>query len=76
MHRFRTTRPSQTPSLSGRASGIAFHAANNALYAFEREGVIDAKLEYVLNIVLIIVVLGGYVLYLVKKFPIKTEEKQ
>ena len=55
---------------------IAFHAANNALYAFEREGVIDAKLEYVLNIVLIIVVLGGYVLYLVKKFPIKTEEKQ
>ena len=55
---------------------IAFHSANNALYAFEKEGIIDPKLEYVLNVVLIVVVLGGYVLYLVKKFPIKAEEKQ
>ena len=55
---------------------IAFHAANNALYAFEKEGGMDPKLEYVLNVVLIVVVLGGYVLYLIKRFPLNTEEKQ
>ena len=34
------------------------------------------KSEITFAIVLIVAVLGGYVLYLVKKFPLNTEEKQ
>ncbi len=45
-----------------------FHAVNNALGAFEAESAMDPKLNMALNIALIIVVLGGYLLYLVKKF--------
>jgi membrane protease YdiL (CAAX protease family) len=47
---------------------IVFHAVNNALGAFEAENAMDPKLNMALNIALIIVVLGGYLLYLVKKF--------
>lgn len=47
---------------------IVFHAVNNALGAFEAESAMDPKLNMALNIALIIVVLGGYLLYLVKKF--------
>ena len=52
---------------------IVFHSVNNALGAFEAEGTMDPKLQRVLNIVLFIVVLGGYLLYLVKAFPNKAE---
>ena len=50
---------------------ILFHSVNNALGAFEAEGTMNPKLEMALNSVLIIVVLGGYLLWLVKAFPEK-----
>ena len=53
---------------SGRDLISTFHAVNNALGAFEAESAMDSKLNMALNIALIIVVLGGYLLYLVKKF--------
>ena len=43
---------------------ILFHSANNALGAFEVEGTMDPGLSMALNLALIIVVLGGYSLYL------------
>ncbi len=50
---------------------IIFHSANNALKALSAEGSMDPKTEMILNIVLIVVVLGGYLLYLVKVLPNK-----
>ena len=50
---------------------IVFHSANNALKAFSAEGSMDPKVEMILNVVLIVVVLGGYLLYLVKVLPNK-----
>lgn len=44
---------------------IVFHSVNNALGAFEVEGTMDPKENLLINILLIIVVLGGYALYLV-----------
>ena len=44
---------------------IVFHSVNNALGAFEVEGTMDPKENMLINILLIIVVLGGYTLYLV-----------
>ncbi len=52
---------------------IVFHSVNNALGAFEAETDMDPKMQIVLNVALIIVVLGGYLLYLVKAFPKKSE---
>ena len=52
---------------------IVFHSVNNALGAFEAEGTMDPKLQRVLNILLFVVVLGGYLLYLVKAFPKETK---
>jgi len=52
---------------------IVFHSVNNALTVFETEGTMDPKLQMALNIVLILVVLGGYLLYLVKAFPKETK---
>ncbi len=52
---------------------IVFHSINNALGAFEAEGAMDPKLQMLLNAVLIIVVLGGYLFYLMKAFPKKAE---
>lgn len=49
-------------------SCIVFHSINNALSAFESAGTMDPKLSMILNIILIIIVLGGYVLYLLKTF--------
>ncbi len=50
---------------------IVFHSVNNALKAFQGGGVLDPKLETALNWVLIVVVLGGYLIYLIKAFPKK-----
>ena len=50
---------------------IIFHSANNALGGFSAEGNMDPKTEMILNFVLIIVVLGGYLVYLVKVLPNK-----
>ena len=44
---------------------IVFHSVNNALGAFEVKGTMDPKENMLINILLIIVVLGGYTLYLV-----------
>ena len=52
---------------------IVFHSVNNALGAFEAEGTMDPKLQRVLNILLFVVVIGGYLLYLVKAFPKETK---
>lgn len=52
---------------------IVFHSANNALKVFEVEGNLSPQTEMLLNLVLIVVVLGGYLLYLVKAFPQKEE---
>ena len=52
---------------------ILFHAANNALKVFAAEVSLDPQAEMALNLVLIFVVLGGYCLYLVKSFSVKTE---
>ena len=53
---------------------ILFHAVNNALGAFETQGSMDPKLNLALNIALTVLVLGGYLLYLVKAFPNKAEQ--
>ena len=52
---------------------IVFHSVNNSLGAFEVEADMDPKMQIVLNLALIVVVLGGYLLYLVKAFPKKSE---
>ena len=49
---------------------IVFHSANNALKVFSAEGSLSPQTEMMLNLIMIIVVLGGYLLYLVKTFPI------
>ena len=54
---------------------IVFHSANNALSAFESTGTMDPKLSMVLNIVLIVIVLGGYVFYLLKTFRFEQNAK-
>ena len=53
---------------------ILFHSFNNALRVFEADGAMSPQAEMMLNLVMIIVVLGGYLLYLVKTFPGKGEE--
>ncbi len=50
---------------------ILFHAANNALKVFSAEEYLNPQTEILLNLVLIVVVLGGYSLYLVRAFSRK-----
>ena len=50
---------------------ILFHAANNALKVFAAEGNLNPRTEMVLNLILIVVVLGGYALYLIRQFSEK-----
>ena len=52
---------------------IMFHSANNALKVFSAEGNLSPQTEMALNLTLIIVILGGYLLYLVKAFPANDE---
>ncbi len=52
---------------------ILFHSANNALKVFSAESSLTPQMEMVLNLVVIVVVLGGYSLYLVKTFSRKTK---
>ena len=52
---------------------IVFHSANNALKVFSAEGNLNPQAELVLNLVLIVVVLGGYSLHLVKTFSQKAD---
>lgn len=53
---------------------ILFHSANNALKVFSAERNMDLWIEMVLNCALIIVVLGGYLLFLVKEFSEKKHQ--
>lgn len=50
---------------------ILFHSANNALNVFSSEGTLNPDTEIILNLVLIVVVLGGYSLYLGRTFSRK-----
>ena len=52
---------------------ILFHSANNALKVFSAVGSLDPRTEMALNLIVIVVVLGGYSLYLVKAFSKKAE---
>lgn len=52
---------------------ILFHSANNALKVFAAEGSFSPQTDMIINLVLILVVLGGYLFYLVKEFPIKEQ---
>ncbi len=52
---------------------ILFHSANNALKVFAAEGSLSQQAEMILNLVVIVVVLGGYLFYLVKAFPMREE---
>ena len=49
---------------------ILFHSANNALKVFAAEGSLNPQTEMIINLVVIVVILGGYLFYLVKAFPI------
>ena len=50
---------------------ILFHSANNALKVFAAEGSLSAQAELAVNLAVTVVVLGGYLFYLVKTFPLK-----
>ncbi len=52
---------------------VLFHSANNALRVFTAEGSMNPKTEMIINLLVIIIVLGGYLFYLVKTFPMKEE---
>ena len=52
---------------------IIFHSANNALKVFDASGSFSPRIEMLMNLAVIFVVLGGYVLYLVKVFARKAE---
>ena len=54
-------------------SCILFHAANNAFKVFSAEGNLNPQTERLLNLVLIVIVLGGYSLYLVRAFSKNAE---
>ena len=50
---------------------IVFHSVNNAIGAFGAEGQLDTRTEMIMNLILIVVVLGGYLLYLYRFAPRK-----
>ncbi len=52
---------------------ILFHSANNMLTAFSAETNNNPQTELVLNIAMIVLVLGGYILYLLKTFAKEAE---
>lgn len=52
---------------------ILFHSLNNALSAFQEKGTEGLQPNGVLRLLLVCVLLCGYMLYLIKAFPRKTE---
>ena len=52
---------------------ILFHSVNNVLHVVDAEGSLNPKTEMI-NLVLTIVVLGGYLFYFIKTFPLKKED--
>ena len=55
---------------------ILFHSLNNALTVFTTEGSLSPQTEMIINLLIIAVVLGGYVFYLIKAFPMKEEHSR
>ncbi|MBE5808950.1 MAG: CPBP family intramembrane metalloprotease [Clostridiales bacterium] len=54
---------------------IVFHSLNNALGAFATASAFGRQTELMLNLALMVVVLGGYLLYLIKAFPNGSETR-
>ena len=54
-------------------SCILFHSVNNALKVFAAEWSISPQAEMMINLVVSVVVLGGYLFYLIKAFPMREE---
>ena len=54
---------------------ILFHSANNALKVFAAEGSFTPQTEMMINLTMIIVVLGGYLFYLLRTFPFALSDK-
>ena len=48
---------------------ILFHSANNALYAFAAESKLSHTTERAINLGMIVLVLGGYLVYLIRSKP-------
>ena len=55
---------------------ILFHSANNALKVFAAQESLSPQTEMILNLVVIIVILGGYSFFLVKAFPVKETQSR
>jgi len=53
---------------------ILFHSANNALKVFAAEESLSSQTAMIINLAVIFVILGGYIFYLVRAFPL--QEKQ
>ena len=54
---------------------ILFHSVNNALNVFAAEGSLSPRAEMILNLaVVIVIVLGGYLCYLVRAFPLNKKQ--
>ncbi len=51
---------------------IVFHGLNNAISAFGAEGGLTPRQEMLLNLAIIVVLCGGYLLYLLRAFSEKT----
>lgn len=52
---------------------ILFHSVNNALPVFAAEGSLRPRTEMILNLAVIVIILGGYLCYLVRAFPLKAK---
>jgi membrane protease YdiL (CAAX protease family) len=52
---------------------ILFHSVNNALGVFQAASRLSPQTELLINIALVVLVLGGYVLYLVRTFPLNAD---
>ena len=55
---------------------ILFHSANNCLTAFGSEGGLNPGTQVLLNVILIVLVLGGYLLFLSRSLPQGAEDRQ
>ena len=53
---------------------IVFHSVNNALKVFAAEESLSSQTAMIINLAVIFVILGGYIFYLVRAFPL--QEKQ
>ena len=52
---------------------VLFHAVNNALKIFAADGNLSPMTEMIIQLAVMVVVLGGYLIYLVHAFPLKED---